>query len=139
MVGHKGLEILEKTRVMLRLVVIAAALNILLNFIFVPMYGYHGAAVTTFASYLSYPLMVWWVSRKNIRWYIAGRTGANLVVSALVTTAVLIGVRALLVGRIAVALAIPAGAVLAVVAYVGILLLLREVGADELKTFGRRR
>ncbi|MEE9270456.1 MAG: oligosaccharide flippase family protein [Candidatus Krumholzibacteria bacterium] len=139
MVGHKGLEIMEKTRVMLRLVVIAAGLNILLNFIFVPRYGYQGAAVTTFASYLSYPLMVWWVSRRNIRWYVAGRTVANLVVSALVTTAVLIGVRALLVGRIAVGLAIPAGVLLAVLAYVGTLLLLREVGADELKMLGRQR
>ncbi|MFQ5512390.1 MAG: polysaccharide biosynthesis C-terminal domain-containing protein, partial [Candidatus Krumholzibacteriia bacterium] len=121
MLGHKGLEILEKTGVMLRLVTVAAGVNIVLNFIVIPRYGYHGAAVTTLVSYLTYPVMVWWVSRQHIRWYVTRRTGVNLVVSGAAMTAAVYGARVLLAGRMPPVAAVVAAVVAGLLLYAGAL------------------
>lgn len=78
MYGHKGLEILERTRTMLWMVIACALLNLGLNVIFVARYGYMGAAVTTLVSYALYPVLVYVVSKRylawRIRWGAAART-----------------------------------------------------------------
>ena len=126
MVGHKGLEILEKTGLMLRLVGIAAGLNIVLNLVVVPRYGYQGAAATTMISYLSYPVMVWFVTREGVRWSLARRSTVNLAVAGMVMMAVLVGSRLLLPDLPALAL-VAAGALAGLLAYAGALILLKEI------------
>ncbi len=59
---------------MFGLVAICCVVNVLLNLIIVPRYGYHGAAVTTFASYLLYPVMVYCVTRRYLAWVIPWRS-----------------------------------------------------------------
>jgi O-antigen/teichoic acid export membrane protein len=69
------------------LVAVCAAFNILLNFIFVPIYGYTAAAWTTVAGYLLYPVLVHRASRAHVPWLVPWRTimvalGAGLVAAA---------------------------------------------------------
>jgi O-antigen/teichoic acid export membrane protein len=70
MYGHKGLELAERTRLMFGLVAVCALVNIVLNLIFVPRYGYPAAAVTTLASNAVYPVLVHVASRRLIPWRI---------------------------------------------------------------------
>lgn len=66
--GQKGLELTERTRVMLAWGACALALNIVLNVLFVPRYGYVAAAYTTFASYLFYAGAIWRAARGPLAW-----------------------------------------------------------------------
>lgn len=68
--GHKGMELMEKTYLMLILVCIAAIANLLLNIIFVPIYGYLAAAYTTLLSYGLYTVLVWIFSKRFVPWHI---------------------------------------------------------------------
>jgi len=84
MYGHKGLELAERTHVMFVLVAVSAAFNVILNLIFVPIYGYTAAAWTTVAGYLLYPVLVHRASRAHVPWLVPWRTitvalGAGLV------------------------------------------------------------
>ncbi len=70
MYGHKGLELGERTRMMLALVAVCAVLNVALNLIFVPRLGYIAAAWTTLASNSLYPVLVYLSARRGIPWRI---------------------------------------------------------------------
>jgi O-antigen/teichoic acid export membrane protein len=83
MYGHKGFELLEKTRLMFVLVVVCALLNVLLNLVFVPRYGFTAAAVTTFAGYALYPVLVFVLTRRGLPWHIPWRTAAVSAAAAL--------------------------------------------------------
>jgi O-antigen/teichoic acid export membrane protein len=95
MYGHKGLELAERTNIMFVFAAITAAVNVILNFIFVPAYGYKAAAVTTLASAFVYPILVHWVSKRYIPWRIpwatvvqaAGASAAAFMLGALVKRA----------------------------------------------------
>jgi O-antigen/teichoic acid export membrane protein len=66
--GHKGHEIKEKTKEMFIYVIVAAIINIILNFLFVPSLGYLGAALATMISYMLYPIFILFSSKKYIKW-----------------------------------------------------------------------
>ncbi|MBT2639686.1 oligosaccharide flippase family protein [Bacillus sp. ISL-39] len=68
MYGQIGHMIKEKTPIMVGFVFIAAAVNILLNFVLIPLYGYRGAALSTLFSFMLYPLFIYYSSRKFIPW-----------------------------------------------------------------------
>jgi O-antigen/teichoic acid export membrane protein len=70
MFGHKGLEFREKTRTMFIYVMICTAAKIILNFLFIPRYGYMGAAISTLICFYLYPLMVYFGTKSDIRWII---------------------------------------------------------------------
>lgn len=72
--GHKVLEIENRTATMLLYVVISAVINIVLNLIFIPWLGFLGAAITTTIGYLTYPIMVYYGSRKVLKWRIPWRS-----------------------------------------------------------------
>jgi O-antigen/teichoic acid export membrane protein len=59
-----GISISEKTWHFTWIIGVAASVNLILNFIFIPSYGYAGAAATTLAAYLVYFSLSDWVSRK---------------------------------------------------------------------------
>lgn len=82
MYGHKGLELSERTDILFVLAAIVAALNVALNFVFIPRYGYPAAAVTTLASALLYPVLVHWVSRRYVPWRIPWGTLVEASVAA---------------------------------------------------------
>lgn len=68
--GHKGMELYNKTYIMVIYAFIAALVNLCLNVIFIPKYGYVAAAWTTFASYLVYTALIYLSSGKFIKWSI---------------------------------------------------------------------
>jgi len=77
MYGHKGLELVERTRLMFALVAATAVFNLAANLLLVPAYGYPAAALTTLASYFLYPLLVYVASRRYLRWRIPWATLAR--------------------------------------------------------------
>ncbi|MBA7678252.1 lipid II flippase MurJ [subsurface metagenome] len=67
MYAHKGLEIAERTKVMLGVAVITVCLNIVLNLIFIKRFGYPAAAIMALFSYLFYMFVVYRFSRRYLR------------------------------------------------------------------------
>jgi O-antigen/teichoic acid export membrane protein len=100
MYGHKPLELLERTRVMLLLVAVCAIVNLALNLIFVPAFGYYASALATCASYVLYPVLVFFVTRKSIPWTIPWRTIVTTAAAASVMAAALVWGRSLLSARV---------------------------------------
>lgn len=68
--GHKGMELMEKTYWMLAFACVAAIANLLMNIVFVPIYGYVAAAYTTLLSYGIYSFLIWLFSRRFVPWHI---------------------------------------------------------------------
>jgi O-antigen/teichoic acid export membrane protein len=135
MIGHKGLEIVEKTRTLLMLALVSALLNIGLNFALIPKFGYNGAAFAKFLSYLAYPIFVYWVTKPLIPWRIPWTSAARIVVGAagmagsMLLTVWLIPVSVPAIIRLFVA------AIVGFPVYVGILLATRELNVKELRDF----
>jgi O-antigen/teichoic acid export membrane protein len=67
-IGHKSMEFLEKNRLMVWDVLAAAAVNMGLNVLLVPRYGYVAAGYTTLVSYVLYTLLIWWQARAWLPW-----------------------------------------------------------------------
>lgn len=138
MYGHKPLELLEKTRVMLALAAICAAANLGLNLLLVPRWGYYAAAVTTFASYLLYPALVSMTLRKSYPWRIPKRAFLTVAAATAVLAAVTLGIRSLLADETASIIMMTAAGTAGFAAYAGCLLVLGEL-RDEMRILRRRR
>jgi len=67
-IGHKGLELQEKTLRMVWNALVAAGTNLVLNLLLVPRFGYVAAAYTTLVSYLAYAWITWWQTRRTLAW-----------------------------------------------------------------------
>ncbi len=87
MYGHKGLELAEHTGIMCAFAVLTAAINVGLNLIFVPAYGYRAAAVTTLACSFIYPTLVHWISKRYVPWRIPWPTIAEALAASAVALA----------------------------------------------------
>jgi O-antigen/teichoic acid export membrane protein len=134
MIGHKGLEIAEKTRTMLLLVIVAAAANIALNFILIPKYGYNGAAFATCLSYTVYPVLAWWATRSLVPWRIPWGSALRIVVAAIVMGGASHAVVRFLPDSVPTLVALAAAALVGIALYLGTLLLIRELKPHELRT-----
>jgi O-antigen/teichoic acid export membrane protein len=88
MLGHKGLEVQDKTGTMTVGIGIAVAVNIGLNYIIIPMYGYLGAAVATLVSTLFYSLFAYFTSRQTIHWTVSRYTLFRVGISGVVMTGI---------------------------------------------------
>jgi O-antigen/teichoic acid export membrane protein len=83
MYGHKGFELLNKTKLMLLLVSVSALLNLILNFILVPKYSYFGASIATLISMAAYPLLVFIIAKRDIiKWNIDWKQTIKIVIAA---------------------------------------------------------
>jgi O-antigen/teichoic acid export membrane protein len=133
MFGHKGLELLERTHVMLRLVAVSVGVNIALNLVFVPKYGYMAAAVTTLVSYLAYPILAHRSTTRELPWRIPWRALIKGVLVAAGVTMVLIAIRLLLGSFLHPVLVMIIALVLSLPAYAGMLLILGAVNRSELR------
>lgn len=135
MFGHKGLEVAEKTRVMLSLVAVSAVVNVVLNLVFVPRYGYFAAAVTTAASYVLYPVFVYWISRSYLRWRIPWRAVRNAFAAATITGVTIHFGKPALPANTPVVIVLAVGGIFGFGLYAAVLLLLREITRNELNFF----
>jgi O-antigen/teichoic acid export membrane protein len=66
--GQKTIELVERTYIMVVGALLAALINMVLNFLFVPIYGYIAAAYVTFISYTAYAGVILWKSRSDVHW-----------------------------------------------------------------------
>jgi len=133
MIGHKGLEIAEKTRTLLLLVVVSAVLNIALNFVFIPRYGYNGAAFATFLSYLAYPVLVYWVTRRFIPWRIPWRSVMRIVAACAAVAGILVVVSRLLPQSVPRLLVLILAAAVGTPVYLAVLVWTKELRLSDLR------
>lgn len=131
MYGHKCLEIKEKTGTMFFLVFICVALNIVLNLIFIPKYGYIAAAITTLISYMIYPIIVYFVTRLYLRWQIPWRSMTNIVVSSVLTGGILASLKYTIFNGFLDIVYLFIFTILGLLLYIGILYLFGEVREYE--------
>ena len=118
---------------MLGLVTVSAVINIVLNLLFVPEYGYFAAAVTTFVSYLTYPVLVYAItSSSDLRWRIPWHTIVKTVAVSLITGAILMLAKIVLPVEAPVALVLMGGGVAGIGLYFCLLVLFREIGREDL-------
>ncbi|UPW01297.1 oligosaccharide flippase family protein [Halorussus gelatinilyticus] len=127
--GSKTLEVKNRTLTLFAGVTAAVVLNLLLNLLFIPPYGYVGAAFATFTSFTFYLVFVLLISRRYIEWRFPRRTTANVVVGGTLMSApsavlVLLGEYTWLT---ALSTAIPSGLV-----YVATIYLLGELRDQEI-------
>lgn len=75
LIGHKSLEMSEKTRLMLIAVACAACVNLALNLWLIPAHGYAGAYAATAAGFFAYAVFVHrFAARGKIPWTIPWRS-----------------------------------------------------------------
>lgn len=74
MYTHKPLEFVGQTRRMASASIGVALLNVVLNVLLVPMFGYLAAAITTVISYAVYTVYTAWVGMKWLPWKVHWRS-----------------------------------------------------------------
>ncbi|MCT4545223.1 MAG: lipopolysaccharide biosynthesis protein [Vallitalea sp.] len=82
--ANKGWELSSKTLPILIHCLIATSINILLNIILIPRYGYMMAAYTTLISYIIYFLLSAFHRNKCIKWQIQLKTFINILIASIV-------------------------------------------------------
>jgi O-antigen/teichoic acid export membrane protein len=87
MIGHKGLEVEDRTELMFLGVGGAVVLNVVLNIPLINLYGYVGAAVATLVSFAAYTVFAYIISFRFIQWRLPTRTLLTTAVAGIVMTA----------------------------------------------------
>jgi O-antigen/teichoic acid export membrane protein len=116
MFGHKGLEIEGRTKTMLLYVIICAFLNLALNFLFVPFFGYVGAAITSLVGLVLYPILIFVGTRKIFPWKLPWKNIIRISLASAITAFVLILFRSLNLIKQPAAI-LPTAALLAIFTY----------------------
>ena len=65
------------------MVLVCALVNVGLNLLLVPPYGYFGAGIATMVSFALYPVLVYWVTRRYLPWLIPWRSIRNIVAASI--------------------------------------------------------
>ncbi len=133
MIGHKGMEIAERTRTLFYLAGVSTLANIVLNLVFIPKCGYMGAAATTFASYLIYPFLVFFAARTRMKWVIPWASFSKLAAAAVLSGTAAYLFRVNVASDLDALTIVILGALLWGVLFLFWLLALRETSAAELK------
>jgi O-antigen/teichoic acid export membrane protein len=141
MYGHKGIKLLEKTRLMLVMVTACCGVNIGLNLLVVPSYGYRGAAVTTLVSFALYPVMVYFVTKRYLEWAIPWWSIARIAAAGLAAAFAWWGCGALLGERVHALFVMLIGLPAGLMVYLGALAAIGELADFEKRLIGigRRR
>jgi len=121
-----------KTGLLLIITVCSLLINIGLNFLMIPKWGYIGAALATAVTSFFYFISTYIFSRKWLPWKISKETGVNvLLASAALTFTVLLFRIVIIENSDLLGLAIHL--FLALVSYVGVLILTKEVSIKRLR------
>lgn len=137
-IGHKGYEYKQKTKVMFGFISFSALINIALNLVLIPRYGYAGAAYATLCGFLAYALCVYAYSGRYIPWTVSPRFMAKLAALVTVTTAAAFGFRYALPVATPHLVSIAAGSVLLLLLYAAGLLLIGEASLSQWKQVAAR-
>lgn len=84
-----GVILNNKTLQTAKMVVIAGVSNIILNFILIPYYGFFGAAISTFFSYLILLLLCIKISNKYLKWEFPFNSFIKIILASIVMGAIL--------------------------------------------------
>ena len=81
--SNKGFELKKKTKILSILVGITSILNIVLNLLLIPKYGFYGAGVATGLTYFIYFMLSTSISKKYLKFTINGSSVKNILISSL--------------------------------------------------------
>ena len=81
---HKIWELNEDTKFIMTLNLIAAIINLVLNFIFVPKFGFIAAGFSTFISYFIYCIVAYYMSKNFINIEVFNIDTVKIVLSGLI-------------------------------------------------------
>jgi O-antigen/teichoic acid export membrane protein len=137
--AHKGFEIVERTTALFRWVMVSVVLNVALNLIFVPRFGYQAAAVTSLVSYFSYLLLIHRATRVVIPWQIPRATILRTLAAALVASTLLEALRLALAPRAPTLVVLIVGFLVGSILYILLLVLMKELRSHELRVITPRR
>lgn len=132
-----GLNLRKKTSISAYCVVGAALLNIGLNFLLIPRWGYMAAAVTTFISYAFLLVLMVLASRRLFTWEFPFKSLGKIALASAVMGVVVYPVGNSLTSSTAVNLIV--GICLGLVVYGGMLLLLKEARWSEMQEMLKRK
>jgi len=93
MLAHKGLEFVEKTRMIFFSILFCVIINIILNVMFIPKFGYIAAAFATLISYLFYPVLTYNLAPFYLKWKIPWQSIRNIIISSLVVSSILLSLK----------------------------------------------
>jgi O-antigen/teichoic acid export membrane protein len=130
---NKGWELSRKTMPILINCIIASIVNMILNIIFVPIYGYVAAGFTTLVSFVVYMLLSKLRENKGIRFTINRKTFLNILLSTLIMAIIVIVCKSIITVNIISILIIVA---IAALAYFSTLYFTGEI-KNELKRIRR--
>jgi O-antigen/teichoic acid export membrane protein len=128
---HWGFLFHQKTAAITLALVIAGLLKVLLNILFVPAYGYFGAAVTTTVCYAALLLLIVAFSRRLFVWKFPFRSLLNIAVASTVMGIVVYSVGH--VAGLAPTVRLVVAVFIGVAVYVSVLLALGEFSLEELR------
>lgn len=129
LLSYTGLQTAKKSPVMARNWVAAGALNILLNIIFVPRFGFVAAAVNTLVSYMALLLLNIKSANKYLRWAPIPRSAINTAVASVVMGGVVFLVTHFSASAV---VACISGIIVGIVVYLVMLFLLKEFSQGEI-------
>ncbi|MGG6440547.1 polysaccharide biosynthesis C-terminal domain-containing protein [Saccharococcus caldoxylosilyticus] len=130
MFGHKGFEVYEKTKIMLLFILFSAVINIALNYLLIPIYGYNGASIATMISMISYSMLVYIFSYKFIKWELDFKSLIKVIFSGLVAGFFVYLLKDFVKSYI---VQLISGAILGLLIYILILLLMKEIDYKTVK------
>ena len=131
---HAGVSIARKNAIITVCVVISGVANVGLNFLIVPRYGFVGAGVATFVSYVMLTVLIILLSRRHFTWTFPFKSLIRVAVAAGIMGAVLHQTGGWFSGSVgSLALQVVAGLTL----YGGVLAILGELPWRDL--LGRRK
>lgn len=131
--GQQSLEVRERTRLILFGNVIALTVNLGLNILLIPRYGYVGAAVATLVSFLGYGVYIYATTRHYLPWMLPWRTIRNCAVATVMISPVFLltwgsGIEIIL---------FPVAALVTVAAFIIALYVLGEFSTSEVQFIRR--
>jgi O-antigen/teichoic acid export membrane protein len=128
-----GFTYYKKTNFIPVAITISGALNLFLNFLFVPLYGYMAAAITTLLSYIVLSVLMVIRSRNFYKWDFPLQSLIKILVSSSIMAVIVYYIGNGLTHFLWVNLLI--GVVIGIIIYFGILILLKEFKRNEILIF----
>jgi O-antigen/teichoic acid export membrane protein len=126
-----GLVFYKKTSPIMFCIVVAGILNLSLNFLFIPKYGYMAAAVTTLVGYAILLILMIIVSRKVFIWEFPFKSLEKITCASVVMGAVIYLMGNILTSSTLLSLIV--GICVGTVVYLLLLFLLREIQEEEIQ------
>jgi len=125
----KGFEIYKKTLLLAFMIFLSGVLNIVLNVLFIPRYGFMGAGIAKSISYAGLIILGIKMSRSLLPWQVSGRSVMKISFAGVIMAGCLIPVKNLLsISVFNLILLI----ILGIAVYTAILLLSKEIKDDEI-------